>query len=278
MSGNVDRQYLELSDIVQYPRRPPSPRSEDILVWIEREYKSFMGFELGTFDPSILPTLFREQTVNWETLTMQYVSDIIGSVHRFCDEVLSSLFLEERIKATLWAHLLEELLPQYKRTVAHLQFVLETERTSTLLTTNHYFNENLEKSRLERLKAYLHDHTELTFGGSTDRVTVKLEDLVQTAGLGNLQRTAQDIHDILQAYYKVARKRFVDVICMQGTDYHVITGPDTPLRVFSAAYVLGLTSEQLEAIAGEDALSIQRRKALGKEIESLMEGRKILAT
>lgn len=76
----------------------------------------------------------------------------------------------------------------------------------------------------------------------------------------------------------MARKRFVDIVCIQATDYHLVTGPDTPLRVFSSRFVVDLSNEQLEMIAGEDESTIRRRKVLEKEIESLKEGRRILTS
>ena len=91
-----------------------------------------------------------------------------------------------------------------------------------------------------------------------------------------MKNTVRDIHDILNSYYNVARKRFVDNICMQGTDYHLITGPDIPLRVFSPEFVVELSAERLAVVAGEDTTSIQQRKSIEKEIESLIEGRRIL--
>lgn len=63
---------------------------------------------------------------------------------------------------------------------------------------------------------------------------------------------------------------------MQGTDYHLITGRDTPLRVFSPQFVVELSDERLGAVAGEDITSVLQRKSVEKEVESLMEGREIL--
>ena len=91
-----------------------------------------------------------------------------------------------------------------------------------------------------------------------------------------MKHTVRDIHDILNSYYKVARKRFVDNICMQGTDYHLITRPDTPLRVFSSKFVFELSAERLAVIAREDTTSIQQRKSIEKKMESLMKRRGIL--
>jgi hypothetical protein len=40
--------------------------------------------------------------------------------------------------------------------------------------------------------------------------------------MSNIEHAVQDLHDILRSYYKVARKRFVDNICMQAAGYLLI--------------------------------------------------------
>ena len=94
----------------------------------------------------------------------------------------------------------------------------------------------------------------------------------------NLQHTVDDLHDILHSYYKVAQKRFVDVVCMQSTGYHLVNGPDAPITVFSPRFVSELTDEQLEAIAGEDLVSKRRREELKRKIENLDAAKKIALT
>jgi hypothetical protein len=94
--------------------------------------------------------------------------------------------------------------------------------------------------------------------------------------MSNEAHTVQDIHDILQSYYKVARKRFVDSICMQATDYHLVTGPETPMGLFSPSFVGSLSKEQLEDIAGEEGALERKRRQLDKKIKDLQEARKIL--
>ena len=113
----------------------------------------------------------------------------------------------------------------------------------------------------------------------TDRehgLVVRARDIAQNSSASNAEHTVQDIHDILKAYYQVARERFVDNLCMQAADYHVVTGPYSPLKLFSTTFVSGLTGEQLMDIAGEDATMLRKRFALIKEISDLVEGRKIL--
>ena len=112
---------------------------------------------------------------------------------------------------------------------------------------------------------------------STQGKVVKLEAILnQSVTTGsNLQHAVEDLHDILRSYYKVARKRFVDNVCMQAVDYFLITGHDAPIKVFSPQFVSELTDEQLEAIAGEDLVSKRKRDSLKRKIENLEVGKKI---
>ncbi len=130
------------------------------------------------------------------------------------------------------------------------------------------------KSRQKRMQADLE-------GKSTNDcshgVVVSLDDILKSRqNMSNVDHVVREIHDILEAYYKVARKRFVDNLCMQAADYHLVTGPRTPLKLFSPTFVNRLTAEQLEDIAGEDASTKRKRAALEKEIGDLEAGRKIL--
>jgi hypothetical protein len=86
----------------------------------------------------------------------------------------------------------------------------------------------------------------------------------------------EDLRDILECYYEIARTRFVDNVRMQVADTTLVTGPNSPLRLFSPRFAAGLTAEQLEEVAGEDPSVKTRRAALEKEIQRLEGAKKIL--
>ena len=109
----------------------------------------------------------------------------------------------------------------------------------------------------------------------THGTVIRLAYFMQTRPMGNVDHV-EDIHDNHKSYYKVARKRFVDNVCLHGAGYHLITGPETPLKLFSPAWVGSLTPEQIEEVAGEDAVLKRKRVTLKKEIGDLEAGRKIL--
>ena len=174
--------------------------------------------------------------------------------------------------------MLEELIRRYKKIMEHVKFVVRTEREGTLLTLNNNFNKNLQKVRMERLMTNVWGHATTVYGvgGGHPQSAVYVNKIFRSEPMGNLEHTVGDIHNILKAYYEVARERFVDTICIQGLDYHLLSGSDTPLQVLSPDFVVELKPEQLEMIAGEDTVSISRRAALKKEIESLLDGKRLL--
>jgi hypothetical protein len=278
LSVGVRDEYPELSDVIQESWQCPLPLDDDIFDWIKREYKESRGFELGTFNPSILSTLFQEQTSKWAGLTEAYISDAISSVHKFIDALLSALCSDEQVKLNLWTFMLEELIRRYKKTMEHVKFVVRTEREGELLTLNNNFNKNLQKARMERFMTNVRGHATTVYdvNGGHPQSAVYVDKVFRSVPMDNLEHTVGDIHNILKAYYQVARERFVDTICTQGLDYHLLSGSDTPLRVLSPDFVVELKPEQLEMIAGEDTVSISRRAALKKEIESLLDGKRLL--
>ena len=112
------------------------------------------------------------------------------------------------------------------------------------------------------------------WGLITPEMSFRLIEPSQTSSADTEFRNS-DLHDILHAYYKVARKRFVDAVCMQASDYFLVNGQDAPIKVFSPKFVSELTDEQLETIAGEEMGAKRKRDDLSRKIENLEAGRKI---
>jgi hypothetical protein len=92
----------------------------------------------------------------------------------------------------------------------------------------------------------------------------------------NTQQVCEDILDVLASYYKVARKRFIDAICIEVVGHFFLDGEQSPLRVFPPDLVMYLKDEQLEAIAGEDTETKNHRAMLEAEIKNLEAAAKLL--
>ena len=267
--------FPELSDLIQAPRPCPPPESDNIFDWIESVYRRSRGFELGTFSPSILPIIFQEQSKKWEPLALAYISNVIGVVHTFTYDLMTALCPNPRVLSNLWALITDDLVEGYKKAMSHTQFILQVERKGTPLTMNHYFNDNLQRARFERIKCVLRDQAvEIEPGSGVHMVNV--DTISDSIPMGNTEHTVEDIHAILKSYYKVARKRFVDVVCMQAADHFLVTGSESPLRLFTPSFVHQLSPEILNTVAGEEVISKRARIALVQEIKSLNDGKKLL--
>ena len=129
-------------------------------------------------------------------------------------------------------------------------------------------------SRQQRLYAGMQSRS---FSDCTHGEVVRLNDIIQSHPISNNDHAIQDLHDILQSYYKVARKRLVDSLRMQAADHHLTTEPRTPLKLLSPAFVAEMTPTQLEEVAGEDLTLKRRRIQLSKESKNLEDGRRILS-
>ena len=135
----------EIDDILYENHTVPMPKPSGIVAWLNKVYKSSRGFELGTFDASLLPILWKKQSAKWDGLALGYISDIVSLVHSFTTTLLSAICEDQRVQSTLASVLMDGLIERYKKSIDHTKFILYVERVGTPLTANHYFAENLEK-------------------------------------------------------------------------------------------------------------------------------------
>ncbi|CAG8211507.1 unnamed protein product [Penicillium olsonii] len=267
LEDNDIREILVESQPVQLPHK------YGILPWVKEVYEGGRGFEIGTFNHNILSTLMKKQTVNWPTIAWGYISDIISYVHLFIQTVIRKICKNSQICANILSMLREGLLKNYSRAVSMVDFLLDIEREGTLVTLNHYLNDNLEKCRQKRL---LEQVSPKSLDDCSHGRVVRLADVATQHHMSNVDHTVQDIHDILESYYKVARKRFVDNVCMQAVDHYLISGPETPMKLFSSTWISDLSNEELDDIAGEDMGSKRKRRQLKKKIKDLEAGKKVV--
>ncbi|BCR99808.1 uncharacterized protein AKAW2_50150A [Aspergillus luchuensis] len=263
----------DLEGIVDEPISVSFPLRGGIHSWIEELYRASRGFEIGTFNGTLLSTMMKSQSTKWVALAKGYISDIIIMVHEFIARALNRACPDARLCHNVQLFLMDRLLETYQKGIAKVDFLLFVERTGTPTTLNHYLNDTLDKCRQRRAASAIEGKA---FDDCSHGRVVRVEDLHYQRHLSNFEHTIQALHDILQSYYKVARKRFVDNICMQAAGYHLISGPDTPMKLFSPTLVSELSVEQLKEIAGEEPRQQRIRQQLEKEIRGLQTAKMIL--
>lgn len=224
------------------------------------------------FGGALLTAAFRVQTEKWEKIVRRHTSHAIVLVHMFIQKALTEACPDERTRTELWDTLvLEKLQDGYRKAMDHAKFLLDVECGDTPMTLNDYFSEQLGKSRGDRYQARIKDMATGMKSGSSNGwwlSTAALEKVV-LAKSGNVDNVCQDVHDILQSYYSVSRKRFVDMVGQYVVYHFLLERGDSPLRLFNTKLVLELSDDKLEAIAGEDARIMYERERLGREVKSL---------
>lgn len=251
---------------------------DGIMEWIEKLHLRSRGVDLGTFGGSILSSAFKEQSRKWNDITKMYMSDVTKALNRFMVTALKELCNDARVREEIWSSILDEIHGRYSAAMDQATFLVSMERDKRPYTLNHYFNENLQVSRGNRMAELLESKARKEVQSDfSDNLIVDLDSVRRaTTSKSNVEHVKEEIHDILQSYYKVARKRFVDNVYQQAVDHCLLTGPMSPLAVFSQEWVVKLSAEQLEAIAGESPSTKERRTALDKKIQDLEVALRIL--
>jgi hypothetical protein len=278
----------DLDDIIRPERfQCPEPSDDSIMEHIDDIYQRSRGPELGTVSAtnylkndylctdglqvggSLLGTIFKEQSRRWEDLVMSHVSDAIALVHHFIIALLDHTCPDKQVMAQLWDHvLLEKIQESYKRSMRHASFLLEVEREGKPTTYNQNFASELQKRQAKRLQESL---SALSVQSSTTEGPIIRLSSIGTLDMSrsNPQQVREYLHDILESYYKVSVKRFVDTICQQVIDHFLLNGKDSPLHIFNTDLIFDLSPDTLEMVAGEDEATKQERERLRIEMERL---------
>ncbi|KAJ5998589.1 hypothetical protein N7451_006399 [Penicillium sp. IBT 35674x] len=264
----------ELDEILCQNLEIQCPSNSSIESWIETIHHGAKGFEIGTFNHTLLTTLMKSQSSKWPMIAHGYINDIIIIIHKFIETVLGAVSMDQNIPPKIISLLTDDLMFKYRESISQVNFLLKIEREGTPMTLNSYLSDSLQKCRQDRVQSNM---APLSIFVPKLGMVVRMTDLTAQSPQSNDKQTAQDIHDILQSYYTVACKRFVDNVCMQAADHRLVTGAEAPMSLFSALWVDGLSTEELEEIAGEDMKIRRKRRQPQAEIEGLEAGRKVLS-
>lgn len=134
-----------ISDLLPASVKLKEPSTKPILPWITQIYNNSRGFELGTFNASLLTLLWKKQSVKWDHLALGYISDVIIIVHKYTFALLRGICGDERVRNGLVSVLAEDMETRYRKAIDQVKFILRVERDCTPLTANHYFAVTLEK-------------------------------------------------------------------------------------------------------------------------------------
>ncbi|RYO90908.1 hypothetical protein DL766_001482 [Monosporascus sp. MC13-8B] len=205
---NLDR--IIVTDwAIEVPRR-------GIMKWIDAVHHRSRGLDLGSLGPGILP-------------------NTILLVHRFILTALEVVCADAQVLQNVSSVILGNLCAKYEGSMAQATLPVNVERQLKPYTLNHYFNHNQQRGYGLRIKETLKPKARREHpGDSWKPLVTNLSDVEQAVtNKSNAAHAKERIHDDLEAYYRVAYKRFVDNVFSQAVDYKLLSGPESPLRLFS---------------------------------------------
>ncbi|KAK0641877.1 P-loop containing nucleoside triphosphate hydrolase protein [Cercophora newfieldiana] len=261
---------------------PSKMLQADFLDHIEELMRRTRGRELpGTFNPMIVADLFLEQSQPWEQITEKHVKEVWGAANiflRLVAEHIADPSTSRALDQEIFEPTMKDLLQQLQDKTAEF---LAPHKSGHPITYNHYFTETLQSVRRERIRKATVDTVKAFFGcqegdmsrASTPSSYYNLERLVSSLVACNepdMNRfAAQEALDCLNAYYKVALKRFIDDIAVQVIEEKLVSQLH---HILSPVSIYKMPNDQITRIAGESEENKSMREQLSRQLSVLRNG------
>ncbi|KAK7962014.1 uncharacterized protein PG986_002839 [Apiospora aurea] len=153
------------------------------------------------------------------------------------------------------------------------------------MTQNHYLTENVQKAQAKRQSSVIRKRVTEFLGEDqiaqgnyqgNFQVDKLIDCLLSSTGLmePNMDKYAASLAtDTVEAYYKVALKKFIDDFEVNAVEVYLMQKlPD----IFSPLVVMGLTDEIVSDIAGESEEGKQERRKLEAKMAALTKGEELM--
>ncbi|OJJ45924.1 hypothetical protein ASPZODRAFT_546800 [Penicilliopsis zonata CBS 506.65] len=258
---------------------------KEMTSWIEQVYHRTRGQELpGNYNPALLTELFHEQSCLWAQIAREHVQVISRTVTKFMERALGYVVKDSQVRENLSRFIRGVLQSNLRAAEEELERLLEDEARQPI-TYNHYYTDNIQKSRHDQSKAALQKTVRqaidkdwggvLHFQNSIAEINRLVASLQRHTIVDMGKQACADALTDLKAYYKVSRKTFVDNVCRQVVERHLLAHLADG---FNPMTVLEYTDEDLLRLAAESpriadrrAEALKLRDALEKSLLDLAE-------
>ncbi|KAJ5629793.1 Dynamin [Penicillium herquei] len=125
---------------------------EQMLDWVKEMYHKSRGQELpGNYNHHFLRDLFHVQSVSWGIISRSHVDSIVALVTQYLESVLNSLLREPTVRGKICKIVKVALDKNVENCHKELATLLRDEQGYPI-TYNHYYTDNIQKTRLEKEK------------------------------------------------------------------------------------------------------------------------------
>lgn len=235
-----------------------------------RELPGFMNFKVFTSLMTDYVGLWKKPTDVYRESVKELMSTIVLSLTTKHSNTFSQL---ER-----WVNvILQDFFTRnHEQLVVRLDKLLEQECSPS--TENHYLWDTINKIRNERTRkkieemadAQAYTHTRVPLIGYVKKTEViALLQSTMDGNASNESQELQDMIDMLSAYWKLARKRYVDNVGQTITD--LFTSPDLLKRLEAEIHgkIIGIGEEELAVLFVQSKQIKVQRMALGDKIKMM---------
>ncbi|KAK4446965.1 interferon-induced GTP-binding protein Mx [Podospora aff. communis PSN243] len=259
------------------PRRVPKA---EFIEHIKELMRRTRGRELpGTFNPMVVSDLFLEQCKPWQAIAEKHVTKVWSAANHFLTlvaEHIADPSTSRELGQEIFEPTMKQLLEQLRNKTTEF---LKPHSAGHPITYNHYFTETLQKVRRERLTKSTTQAVKEFFGSpDMDRADLTssyynlhalVSSLIATNEPDMDQFAAQEALDCLNAYYKVALKRFIDDIAVQVIEEKLVAQLH---NILSPVSIYKMPDDQVSRIAGESEESRSHREQLKRQLFVLKSG------
>ncbi|KFZ20776.1 hypothetical protein V502_02980 [Pseudogymnoascus sp. VKM F-4520 (FW-2644)] len=244
--------------------------------WVKQVYVRTRGKELpGNYNHVLLSELFHEQSSLWGQFASDHVAHLFDKTRVFVEKTLLHVITEDKVRGEILQLATARLEISRQNAQVELQKIIDDEKRQPI-TYNHYYTDNIQNARHESLKKAIQKamkvvvdedwhgkfhisnnqlDSEKLLASLQKRVVVNMDDQACSEALAGLA-----------AYYKVALKTFVDNVCRQVIERHILS--NLP-EVFSPTTVMSFSDDELLRVASEPEIQRRQRQTLIALVQGL---------
>ncbi|KAK3935347.1 dynamin family protein [Diplogelasinospora grovesii] len=254
---------------------------DEFIEHIQHLMERTRGRELpGTFNPMIIGDLFHEQSQPWEAIGRRHVEEVWGAARSFLCLVVDHIADKATSKALVQEIIEPELKAVLETLRAKTDELLKPHRSGHPITYNHYFTEALQTARGTKKPDYAQIIMDFFSRPSLEtqyhcNKYLNLQQLVanleaESTSEPDMERlAASEALDCMNAYYKVALKRFIDDMAIEVIEAKLV---DVLGNILSPVSVYEMPSDLVSRIAGESEESRTQREQLTRQLDVLRKG------
>ncbi|GFF56498.1 interferon-induced GTP-binding protein Mx1 [Aspergillus udagawae] len=240
---------------------------EQMSAWIKKIYDRTRGRELpGNYNHALLGELFHEQSSRWGDIARDHVTTITDLVSRFIQSASAFVIKDTNARENI-LRIIVAKLDENAECASHELSKLLDDEAGCPITYNHYYTDNVQRARNSRLRqdlgTSLNNAINEDWNGrfhvsnSSDEISRLVASLQNHGVIVDMEeRACYEAHIDLDAYYKVAMKTFVDNVCRQVIERHILAKLPT---VFNPMTIATFSDEDLVHLAAESPKFSKRR-------------------